>query len=91
MKKIQPDITISECICCGTCCKKGGPCFHHEDNMMIEKGIILLKHLYTIRKGEMAYENVRGGLLPVPSDIIKTKGRKIRGAACFLMKEKTTA
>ncbi|QTA86226.1 YkgJ family cysteine cluster protein [Desulfonema magnum] len=83
MKKIQPDIPRSECIRCGTCCKKGGPCFHHEDYIMIEKGIILLKHLYTIRKGEMAYENVRGGLVPVPSDIIKIKGRKDSWACMF--------
>ena len=49
---------ISECVRCGTCCGKGGPAFHHEDKMLIEQGIILSKHLYTIRAGEPVYDNV---------------------------------
>ncbi|MDM8525042.1 YkgJ family cysteine cluster protein [Desulfococcaceae bacterium HSG8] len=74
----------SECTRCGTCCKKGGPAFHHEDMELIEKGIILIKYLYTIRKGEPAYDNVRGCLLPVTSDIIKIKSRKnIRSCIFF--------
>jgi Fe-S-cluster containining protein len=36
---------ITKCIRCGTCCKKGGPSFHLEDKMLIEKGIILSKYL----------------------------------------------
>ena len=66
---------ISDCTRCGTCCKKGGPSFHHADKILIEKGFIDTKYLYTIRKGEMAYDNVRHRLEPVGSDIIKTKGK----------------
>jgi len=72
----EPGTTISECIRCGTCCEKGGPCFHIEDRMLIEKGKIPSKHLYTIRKGELAHDNVKGCLMPVDSDIIKIKGKK---------------
>jgi len=61
------------CSRCGTCCKKGGPAFHIEDRHLIQKGIILLKDLYTIRKGEPVYDNVKGGRIPAPSDIIKIK------------------
>jgi len=73
---LEPGATISECIRCGTCCEKGGPCFHIEDRILIEKGKISSKYLYTIRKGELAHDNVKGCLTPVDSDIIKIKGKK---------------
>jgi len=44
--------------------------------MLIEKGKIPSKYLYTIRKGELAHDNVKGCLKPVDSDIIKIKGKK---------------
>jgi Fe-S-cluster containining protein len=78
---------ISECRRCGTCCKKGGPSFHHADKVLIEKGVIHSKYLYTIRKGEMAYDNVRQCLEPVSSDVIKLKG-KGDGWTCILFDEK---
>ena len=68
--------SISECARCGICCEKGGPCFHLEDRMLIEKGKIPSKYLYTIRKGELAHDNVKGCLKPVESDIIKIKGKE---------------
>jgi Fe-S-cluster containining protein len=84
---MKPDFLISECIRCGTCCKKGGPAFHSQDKYLIEKGIILLKYLYTIRKGEPACDNVKGNIFLVPSDIIKIKSRK-NFRACIFFKEK---
>ena len=78
---------VSECRRCGTCCKKGGPSFHREDKALIEKGVIHSKYLYTIRKGEMAYDNVRQCLEPVSSDVIKLKG-KADGWTCILFDEK---
>jgi Fe-S-cluster containining protein len=78
---------ISECRRCGTCCKKGGPSFHQEDKALIEKGVIHSKYLYTIRKGEMAYDNVKQCLEPVKSDVIKIKG-KGESWTCILFDEK---
>ncbi len=66
----------TECMRCGACCEKGGPCFHQEDRLLIEKGQIPAKFLYTIRKGEQAWDNVKGRLVPASSDIIKIKGQK---------------
>ncbi len=71
---------------CGTCCQKGGPAFHLEDRDLIEKGVIPSKCLYTIRKGELARDNVRQALLPVDTDVIKIKGKK-DGWACFFFDE----
>jgi len=65
-----------KCRQCGTCCKKGGPSFHTEDKPLIEKGIIPARFLYTIRKGETAHDNIGGGLMTMPSDIIKIKGSR---------------
>jgi len=72
----ESDTTQNSCLRCGTCCEKGGPCFHQEDRLLIEKGQIPSKYLYTIRKGEYAYDNVKGCLVPASSDIIKIKGQK---------------
>ena len=77
------EISISECARCGICCEKGGPCFHQEDRMLIEKGGIPSKYLYTIRKGELAHDNVKGCLTPVDSDIIKIKGKEDRWTCIF--------
>jgi Fe-S-cluster containining protein len=81
---------ISECRRCGTCCRKGGPSFHRADKALIEKGVIHSKYLYTLRKGEMAYDNVRQCLEPVSSDIIKLKG-KGDGWTCVFFNEKQNA
>jgi len=46
-----------------------------EDRDLIENGSIPLRFLYTIRPGELAYDNIRRALQPVTSDIIKIKGQ----------------
>ncbi len=63
------------CQRCGTCCHKGGPTLHIEDRELIEEGAIPLHDLFTIRRGEMALDNVRNELAPVTSDHIKIKGQ----------------
>jgi len=68
--------TLKDCMRCGSCCEKGGPCMHKEDQMLIEKGRIPSKNLYTLRQGEQAHDNVKGCLVAVASDIIKIKGRQ---------------
>jgi Fe-S-cluster containining protein len=63
----------NECARCGTCCLKGGPALHDEDVVIVESGQIPLTSLYTIRQGELARDNVSGGLIRVDSEIIKIK------------------
>jgi Fe-S-cluster containining protein len=85
-----PGKSITACIRCGTCCEKGGPSFHGEDKHLIEKGTIHTRHLYTIRQGELARDNVQDRLRPVPADIIKIKGQKDSWTCTFFnTKEKT--
>jgi Fe-S-cluster containining protein len=84
----ESDTTPSTCLRCGTCCEKGGPCFHREDRVLIEGGQIPSKYLYTIRKGEYAFDNVKNCLVPVASDIIKIRGQKGSWACIFFDSQK---
>jgi Fe-S-cluster containining protein len=86
----RPAKPISECMRCGTCCKKGGPSFHHADKTLIEEGVIHSKYLYTIRKGELAYDNVKQCLEPVSSDVIKIKGKN-KSRTCIFFNEPQSA
>jgi Fe-S-cluster containining protein len=78
----EAGIAAQQCGRCGTCCQKGGPAFHAEDRFLIDRGIIPAHHLYTIRKGEMVYDNVKGGRGPALTDIIKIKSRE-GSRTCF--------
>jgi Fe-S-cluster containining protein len=73
----------SACRRCGTCCRKGGPALHRADRGIIETGAIQLKQLFTIRQGEPAWDNVAGGVLPAPGDIIKVKSLPGRRTCAF--------
>lgn len=72
---LSPGSSPNTCMRCGICCRKGGPGIHQEDQALIEKGNIPARHLYTIRRGELVRDNVKGRLMPADSDIIKIKGR----------------
>ena len=67
--------SASDCTRCGTCCEKGGPGFHQEDRKLVDTGAIPSRCLFTLRQGELAYDNVRGRLMPLDSDVIKIKGK----------------
>ena len=46
---------------------------HGEDIKYIDSGVIPLTSLYTIRKDELANDNIKGGLICIPSEIVKIK------------------
>ena len=73
----------SSCRRCGTCCKKGGPTFHQADQPLIENGIIPIRYLYTIRKGEWVNDPIRGSILPVNAELIKIKSKDGEGICTF--------
>jgi Fe-S-cluster containining protein len=50
---------------------------------LIETGVVPAACLYTIRQGELAFDNVKGCLVPVDSDIIKIRGKKDRWTCLF--------
>ena len=67
-------MTQTTCRRCGTCCRQGGPALHLEDRELVASGKIPLQDLFTIRRGEPAYDNVAGTIAPAVTDIIKLKG-----------------
>ncbi|MFO7560461.1 MAG: YkgJ family cysteine cluster protein [Desulfobacterales bacterium] len=77
------NISRSSCIRCGVCCKKGGPTLHAEDKKQIEEGKIPVKFLFTIRKHEPAFDNIRDLIAPASTDIIKIKSQKDSSACIF--------
>ncbi len=66
---------IDGCIRCGACCRSGGPALHREDRRLVETGLIHTRDLYTLRRGEMAYDQIRRVVVPVRREIIKIKGQ----------------
>lgn len=79
---IQSENIQSQCKRCGTCCRKGGPALHIEDQHLVDSGKIPLKHLMTIRQGEPAYDNVAGRIAPAVTDIIMIKAVKGSSTQC---------
>jgi len=71
------------CQRCGTCCEKGGPGLHREDQALVEAGHIPARFLFTIRRGELARDNVQGTLEPVSEELIKIKGQDGRWTCRF--------
>lgn len=77
------DTTPYPCQRCGTCCEKGGPSLHREDRPLVDAGRIPARCLFTIRRGELARDNVRGTLAPLTEEIIKIKGYPGRWTCLF--------
>ena len=85
----KPTLSHRKCVRCGVCCQKGGPALHYEDKALFEKGVIDLDCLYTIRKDELVYNNVRERLEPALSDIIKIKPHDRNTATCHFFNQET--
>ena len=75
------------CRGCGTCCRKGGPALHLEDMPLLQRGAFLREHLVTLRKGELAFDQVEGGLRPLEDEIVKFAGVRSGVWACRFLRE----
>ncbi len=71
---IQDNVNQRECKRCGTCCKKGGPCLHSEDRVLLVKGVLGPPDLVTYRAGEMALNPLSKELVCLKSEMIKIRG-----------------
>lgn len=81
---------ITDCIRCGTCCKKGGPVLHLEDKEILRQGHIGYEHLVTLRKGERAYNPLKEVPEPIHRELIKIAGTG-RGWGCSFYDEATAS
>ncbi|MBI9089954.1 MAG: YkgJ family cysteine cluster protein [Desulfobacterium sp.] len=73
----------TECKRCGTCCENGGPALHSQDLPLIEKGLLSVEQLITIRKGELAHDPVTESIEPVKTELLKISGKKGSWACIF--------
>ena len=77
------ETAVKPCQRCGQCCEKGGPTLHREDQPLVDDGRIPARCLYTIRKGELVRDNVKGTLAALPEEIVKIKGQSGRWTCLF--------
>ncbi len=61
------------CLKCGTCCKKDSPTLVMEDMGLLRQEILRPEHLYTIRKGEIAFNSFEDKAVSLPHEIIKIR------------------
>lgn len=81
--------TITHCIQCGTCCRKGGPALHEEDKKILLAGHIERNSLITIRKGELAFSPLSGRPEPIQKELVKVAGKGKSWVCCFYDEDKS--
>jgi Fe-S-cluster containining protein len=62
-----------ECRRCGGCCRKGSPTLHVVDADLIRNGVFSYSDLYTIRKGELVYNNIDDEFVNIDYELIKVR------------------
>jgi Fe-S-cluster containining protein len=78
---------MTECIRCGTCCKKGGPVLHREDMDILRYHHAEYAHLMTIRKGELTHNPVSNRLEYVCQEMVKVAGKGDTWSCYFYREE----
>ncbi|MDH4230547.1 MAG: YkgJ family cysteine cluster protein [Nitrospirota bacterium] len=85
----SPSHAATNCMRCGTCCRKGGPALHKEDIKIILAGHIDREALITLRKGELAFSPLSSRLEPVQKEIVKLAGKRKGWDCCFFDEKKS--
>ncbi len=62
---------MTSCKQCGTCCQKGGPALHLEDLDLLQKKLLPISCLVTIRKGEPVFSPISGVVEPAKQELLK--------------------
>ena len=72
----------NHCIRCGECCLKSSPTLHGSDLELIISGAINPRYLYTIRRGEMVFNNLEEEMQISETEMIKVR-EKDQGGCVF--------
>jgi len=72
---IEPDGREHVCERCGECCIQGSPTLHLSDFKLFEDNILSMGDVYTLRKGELVYDNVGEELDYLKEEMIKIRER----------------
>ena len=76
----------TQCKRCGICCTKGGPALHKNDADLVARGVLPIKMLITIRKGELVLKPDDDVPQPAKCELIKISGTG-KDWQCFLYDE----
>ncbi|GFK94139.1 hypothetical protein NNJEOMEG_01978 [Fundidesulfovibrio magnetotacticus] len=71
------------CRRCGRCCQAGPPALHKDDLELLAAGAITRDRLVTLRAGELARDNVRGGLAPLARELVRLASAETGHACVF--------
>ncbi|MBF0344014.1 MAG: YkgJ family cysteine cluster protein [Nitrospirae bacterium] len=86
MEIVTPFEQQDECIRCGQCCRRGSATLHVADANLIIEGAISYSDLFTIREGELVYNNLDDEFITIDYELIKIS--EIKGArTCSLFIE----
>jgi Fe-S-cluster containining protein len=72
---IEPDGKEHICERCGECCVNGSPTLHLSDFKLFKENIVTLTDVYTLRKGELVYDNIGEDLDYLKEEMMKIKER----------------
>lgn len=74
---------VNQCQRCGTCCLKGGPALHRTDLDLYFEKHLSKEHLLTLRKGELAFDNVQNRVISLDEEIIRVRSDQDSRACIF--------
>jgi Fe-S-cluster containining protein len=83
MASMNSQESRTHCIRCGECCLRSSPTLHAKDLALVREGGFRIEHLYTIRKGELVRDNVRGRIVPADQEMIKVREKKGHSRTCI--------
>jgi Fe-S-cluster containining protein len=84
---IAPSTPQTECRRCGNCCTKGSPTLHVSDAQIIKSGVLKYSQLYTIREGEMVFNNIDNKLVNIDYELIKVREKEGTRTCIFFNSE----
>ena len=82
MEQIET-IKRTYCIRCGKCCLSSSPTFQKKDVTLLRNGHIAKDSLYTIRAGELVWDNVTGELKTIDQEVIKIREKGDGGCVYY--------
>lgn len=88
-----PDIHTdqqSDCLKCGTCCRRNSPVLHRKDLPLIQSGILSRKDLILLRRGEPALDNIRNRPVLLDRELFKLRGSPPSSWTCVFLDQTTS-
>ena len=77
----------THCTRCGECCRKSSPTLQLQDLHLVRNNWLPKKSLFTIRKGEMVRDNVRGTLTVTDREMVKVREKDGKAGGCLFYDE----